>query len=157
MLISTKGRYAMRVMLDLATRDTSTYIPLKEMAEEQDISVKYTESIITSLSKAGLVEGVRGKKGGYRLTKRPDEYTAEEIIRTADGPIAPVACLSAPDYECAREESCKMKPVYGRLYTVIANYLSSLTLQDILDGNLDRSLLTGIEADLSPRPEKQTG
>ena len=140
MLISTKGRYAMRVMLDLAARETSTYVPLKEMAEEQGISVKYMESIITTLGKAGLVEGVRGKKGGYRLTKKPEEYTAEEIIRIADGPIAPVACLRDPDYECDREEECKMKPVYGRLYTVIAGYLGSLTLQDILDGNLDREL-----------------
>lgn len=145
MLISTKGRYAMRVMLDLAERDTSAFIPLKDLSEKQEISVKYMESIITALSKAGLVEGVRGKKGGYRLTRKPEEYTAEEIIRIADGPIAPVACLRDPDYDCAKEDACRMKPVYDRLYSVISGYLESLTLKDILDGNLDRDLLTESE------------
>ncbi len=142
MLISTKGRYAMRVMLDLAERDTTAFIPLKDLSEKQEISVKYMESIITALSKAGLVEGVRGKKGGYRLTRKPEDYTAGEIIRIADGPIAPVTCLSDPDYECDKEEACRMKPVYDRLYSVISGYLDSLTLKDILDGNLDRDLLT---------------
>ena len=140
MLLSTKGRYAMRVMLDLAERDSSAFVPLKEMAEEQEISVKYLESIITALSKAGLVEGVRGKRGGYRLTRRPEEYTAAEIVTVADGPLAPVACLSDPDYDCDRESECRMKPVYGRLYSVIEGYLGSVSLQDILDGNLDRDL-----------------
>ena len=145
MLISTKGRYAMRVMLDLAERDTNTFVPLKEMAEKQEISVKYMESIITNLSKAGLVEGVRGKKGGYRLTRKPEEYAAEEIIRIADHPIAPVACLVDPDYNCAKESSCRMKPVYDRLNSVISGYLGSLTLKDILDGNLDRGILENVE------------
>ncbi len=141
MLISTKGRYAMRIMLDLAEKDSDLYIPLKEMAEKEDISVKYLESIITALSKKGLVEGVRGKKGGYRLTKKPEEYTAEEIIIVADGSIAPVACLRDPDYDCKREEQCRMKPVYGKLYSVISGYLGSLTLKDILDGNVGRDFL----------------
>ena len=132
----------MRVMLDLAERDTSTFVPLKDLSEKQDISVKYMESIITALSKAGLVEGVRGKKGGYRLTRKPEDYTAEEIIRIADGSVAPVTCLSDPDYDCEKEESCRMKPVYNRLYSVIAGYLASLTLKDILEGDLDRDLLT---------------
>ena len=141
MLISTKGRYAMRIMLDLAEKDSNMFIPLKEMAEKEEISVKYLESIITALSKKGLVEGIRGKKGGYRLTKRPEEYTAEEIIIVADGSIAPVACLRDPDYECEREEQCRMKPVYGKLYSVIVDYLGSLTLKDILDGNVERDIL----------------
>jgi len=141
MLISTKGRYAMRIMLDLAEKDSNMFIPLKEMAEKEEISVKYLESIITALSKKGLVEGIRGKKGGYRLTKRPEEYTAEEIIIVADGSIAPVACLRDPDYECEREEQCRMKPVYGNLYSVIVDYLGSLTLKDILDGNVERDIL----------------
>ena len=141
-LISTKGRYAMRVMLDLAERDTSIFVPLKEMAEKQEISVKYMESIITTLSKAGLVEGVRGKKGGYRLVRKPEEYTAEEIIRIADRSVAPVACLGDPDYICEKEEICKMKPVYQRLYSVISGYLASITLKDILDGDLDRDFLS---------------
>lgn len=141
MLISTKGRYAMRIMLDLAEKDSNMFIPLKEMAEKEEISVKYLESIITALSKKGLVEGIRGKKGGYRLTKRPEEYTAEEIIIVADGSIAPVACLRDPDYECEREDQCRMKPVYGKLYSVIVDYLGSLTLKDILDGNVERDIL----------------
>ena len=141
MLISTKGRYAMRIMLDLAEKDSNMFIPLKEMAEKEEISVKYLESIITALSKKGLVEGIRGKKGGYRLTKRPEEYTAEEIIIVADGSIAPVACLRDPDYECEREEQCRMKPVYGNLYSVIVDYLGSLTLKDILDGNVERDII----------------
>jgi Rrf2 family protein len=131
----------MRIMLDLAEKDSNMFIPLKEMAEKEEISVKYLESIITALSKKGLVEGIRGKKGGYRLTKRPEEYTAEEIIIVADGSIAPVACLRDPDYECEREEQCRMKPVYGNLYSVIVDYLGSLTLKDILDGNVERDIL----------------
>lgn len=142
MLISTKGRYAMRIMLDLSERDTSEYVPLKEMAEAQEISVKYLEGIITALSKAGLVEGVRGKRGGYRLTRSPEEYTAEEIITVADSSIAPVSCLKEPDHDCARESSCRMKPVYEQLYSLISGYLGSLTLKDIIDGNLDRSILS---------------
>ncbi len=157
MLISTKGRYAMRIMLDLAERDSGVFIPLKEMAEEEDISVKYLESIITALSKKGLVEGVRGKKGGYRLTRKPEEYTAEEIIIVADGPVAPVACLRDPEYFCEREERCKMKPVYGNLYSVIVDYLRSLTLKDILEGNVDHSIFAG-NNDASPDgPEGKIG
>ena len=95
MLISTKGRYAMRVMLDLAARETSTYVPLKEMAEEQGISVKYMESIITTLSKAGLVEGVRGKKGGYRLTKSRKNTLLKRLsgLRTGRSPLLPVSVI----------------------------------------------------------------
>lgn len=149
MLISTKGRYAMRIMLDLAAQDTSEYTPLKDVAARQDISEKYLESIITALGRAGLVEGVRGKGGGYRLTRKPEEYTAFEVITAANGSIAPVACLKDPESVCEREDNCKMQPVYRRLNNVITAYLSSVTVRDIMNGDLDRGCDTeGIASEL---------
>ena len=103
MMISTKGRYALRVMIDICEHDNGEYITLKDIASRQEISEKYLESIISVLSKAGILDGLRGKGGGYRLTRKPEEYSVGEILRLVEGPIAPVACLESESNKCTRE------------------------------------------------------
>ncbi len=132
MLVSTKGRYALRVMLELAQFGGEGYLPLTEIAERQDISVKYLESIISVLSKAGLVDGVRGKGGGYRLNKKPEEYSVGEILKLTEGSLAPVACLDCKPNKCERSESCKTLPMWEKLDEIICDYLNSVTLADLL-------------------------
>ncbi len=132
MLVSTKGRYALRVMLELAQFGSNGYLPLTEIAERQDISVKYLESIISVLSKAGLVDGVRGKGGGYRLNRKPEEYSVGEILRLTEGSLAPVACLDCKPNKCERSESCKTLPMWEKLDEIICDYLNSVTLADLL-------------------------
>ena len=107
MMISTKGRYALRVLIDMAEHQTDGYIPLKEIAKRQDISEKYLESIVKSLVKGGVVEGMRGKGGGYRLCKSPDQFTAGQILRLMEGSLAPVACLEAGSSPCDRAGECR--------------------------------------------------
>ena len=132
MLVSTKGRYALRVMLELAQFGGEGYLPLTEIAERQDISVKYLESIISVLSKAGLVDGVRGKGGGYRLNRKPEEYSVGEILKLTEGSLAPVACLDSKPNKCERSESCKTLPMWEKLDEIICDYLNSVTLADLL-------------------------
>ena len=132
MLVSTKGRYALRVMLELAQFGGEGYLPLTEIAERQDISVKYLESIISVLSKAGLVDGVRGKGGGYRLNRKPEEYSVGEILKLTEGSRAPVACLDCKPNKCERSENCKTLPMWEKLDEIICDYLNSVTLADLL-------------------------
>lgn len=132
MLISTKGRYALRVMIDLAEHHTSDYIPLKDIALRQEISLKYLESIMVLLSKSKLIDGAHGKGGGYRLNKDPKEYRVGEIIRTADGTLAPVACLEENATPCERAEKCKTLPLWKGLDKVVGEYLDSVTLYDLI-------------------------
>ncbi len=132
MLISTKGRYALRVMLELASGDGSGYMPLPEIARKQHISEKYLESIVSMLSKAGEIEGLRGKNGGYRLSKNPNEYTVGEILRLTEGSIAPVSCLDCKPNPCEYASTCKTLPIWEKLDTVICNYLDSVKLSDLL-------------------------
>ena len=113
MLVSTRGRYALRVMLELAQHGRDCYTALSSIASEQGISGKYLESIISTLSKGGLVEGVRGKGGGYRLTRPPEDYSVGEILRLAEGSLAPVACLDCGSDPCARAGSCRPRPLRG--------------------------------------------
>ncbi len=133
MLISTKGRYALRVMLSLAEHDPHTYIPLMTIAAEQEISEKYLESIIVILSKAGLVDGVRGKGGGYRLNRPVEAYRIGEILRLTEGSIAPVACLECTPNTCERADSCRTLPMWEKLNFLINHYLDSISLADLLD------------------------
>ena len=132
MLISTKGRYAVRVMLTLAGHDKEEYVTLNEIAAEQGISEKYLESIVAVLAKAGLVEGVRGKGGGYRLVREAKDYTLLEILSLSEGSISPVSCLECTPNPCARAGMCKTLPVWERLQKVIDDYLKSVTLADVL-------------------------
>ena len=130
MLVSTKGRYALRVMLELAQDDSAAYLPLPAIAERQCISEKYLESIISVLSKAGLVDGLRGKGGGYRLTKSPEEYTLASILHATEGSLAAVACLEDHAPECARAGQCPTRPIWEKLNNLIEDYLGSITLAD---------------------------
>lgn len=132
MLISTKGRYALRVMTDLAEHPAEEYIPLKEIAQRQEISEKYLEAIIKILVRAKLLSGVRGKGGGYRLTRSPEQYTAGEILRLTEESLAPVACLEADASPCARAAACRTLPLWQGLDRVIREYLDNVTLTDLL-------------------------
>ena len=137
MKISTKGRYALRVMVDLAQHYPGDKVPLLDIAQRQEISEKYLESIVASLSKAGLVEATRGKGGGYRLIKDPKEYTVMEILKSSEGSIAPVACLDDEGSDCERKDSCPTLPMWKQLYEVIENYFSGVTLEDLSTGKID--------------------
>ena len=132
MLISTKGRYALRVMIDLAEHQSDGYIPLKAIAERQEISEKYLESIIKLLVKGRLLAGLRGKGGGYKLTMAPEQYTMDAILRLTEESLAPVACLEPGAAVCPRMASCRTLPLWQGLDKVIHNYLSSITLADLM-------------------------
>ena len=138
MMISTRGRYAMRVMVDLAENRQRGYVPMKEIAERQEISLKYIEQIISVLSKNSLIEGVRGKGGGYRLSRPPAGYTAEEVLRLTEGDLAPVACLQCGRKPCSREKVCRTKTLWKGLDAVISQYLESVTLEDLMEKIAER-------------------
>ncbi|MDD6816432.1 MAG: Rrf2 family transcriptional regulator [Firmicutes bacterium] len=133
MKISTKGRYALRMMLDLAEHQNDGFVALKDIAERQNISKKYLEQIVPILNKADVLRTTRGFQGGYRLAKSPDNYTVGEILRLTEGSLAPVACLEHDPIECSRSVGCATLPVWQGLYRVINEYLDGITLQDILD------------------------
>ena len=139
MLVSTKGRYALRVMIDLAEHQTDGFIPLKVIAQRQEISEKYLENIIKLLVKAKLLTGVRGKGGGYRLCKSPDQFTTGQILRLMEGSLAPVACLEAGSSPCDRAGECRTLSLWAGLNDVINKYLDQYTLADLLreDGDYD--------------------
>lgn len=132
MLISTRGRYALRIMLELASHPAGECVSLSSMAKRQGISLKYMESIIASLTRAGLVSGVRGKGGGYCLSRRPEEYTVGEILHLSEGPLAPVSCLSDGENTCARADECLTLPLWKKLDDMINGYLAGVTLSDLL-------------------------
>ena len=131
MLISTQGRYALRVMLELAQGAPDECMPLPLIAARQGISEKYLESIIAVLARAGLVEGQRGKGGGYRLSRRPEDYSVGEIVRLTEGSLAPVSCLTGEN-TCPRAERCLSLPVWERLDALINDYLDGVSLADLL-------------------------
>lgn len=131
MLVSTKGRYALRVMVDLAEHNTGEFIPLKEIAKRQEISEKYLESIIAALAKANFVEGLRGKGGGYKLTKNPEQYTVGAILKVTEGSLAPVACLESGVSGCCRAGECKTLPMWEGLARLIDDYLEGITLDEL--------------------------
>lgn len=132
MLISTRGRYALRVLIDLAEQSHSSYIPLKDIAQRQDISQKYIESIMTMLSKNHLVEGVHGKGGGYRLNREPEDYKVGDILRITEGTLAPVTCLQCDAKPCERAAQCRTLGMWTELHNMITGYLDSVTLADLM-------------------------
>ena len=132
MMISTRGRYALRVMIDLAENGAAGYIPMKEVAERQGISLKYLERILPALTKNGLVEGVQGKGGGYRLSRTPEEYTLWEILVLTEGDLAPVACLECGAEPCGREEICRTHPVWVGFHEKTREYFSGITIADLM-------------------------
>lgn len=133
MLVSTKGRYALRVMIDLAEHPTDGYIPLKLIAERQGISEKYLESIIKLLVRARLLTGLRGKGGGYRLNRPAASYSVGEILRLTEGTLAPVSCLECSPNKCDRAGACRTLPMWEKLDGLINGYLDSVTLADLLE------------------------
>jgi Rrf2 family protein len=133
MKISTKGRYALRMMLDLAQNQGDGYAALKDIADRQDISKKYLEQIVPVLNRANLLLANRGYQGGYRLSRAADQYTVGEILRLTEGSLSPVACLDQHPNRCARCDECLTLPVWQGLEEVINRYLNGITLQDILD------------------------
>lgn len=132
MMISTKGRYALRVMVALAQRDSEGFVPLKEIAQQQEISEKYLEAIVKLLVKAGFVIGLRGKGGGYQLARKASEYTMKEILDVTEGELVPVACLEEHAQACPRAEGCVTLPLWQGLNQIIRDYLSGITLEQLL-------------------------
>ena len=132
MIISTKGRYALRVLIDLAEHQAGGYIPMKDIASRQELSLKYLERIVPLLSKNGLVEGVHGKGGGYRLAVQPEECSLWQVLILTEGDLAPVSCLECGAKPCERSASCRTLPVWIELDRRIRDYLQSVTLQDLL-------------------------
>lgn len=132
MLISTRGRYALRVMIDLAEHPSEDFIPLKVIAQRQEISEKYLEGIIKLLVKARLVNGLRGKGGGYKLTKTPDQYTVLGILQLTEDSLAPVACLEQDAPACPRVSACRTLPVWQGLDRLIRDYLTHITIADLI-------------------------
>ena len=131
MSVSTKGRYALRVMIDLAEHQAERYVPLKEVAARQDISDKYLENILKVLVQNGFLEGLRGKGGGYRLTRSPDQYTVAEILLLTEGSLAPVSCLTPGAPACERMANCRTYTMWKGLNDLIADYFGKITLADL--------------------------
>ena len=132
MVISSKGRYALRVMVAMAQRGGEEYIPIKEIAEQENISLKYLESIMTMLSKGGLVDAVHGKGGGYRLNRPAADYSVGQILRLTEGSLAPVTCLESEENPCPRAGQCTTLPMWEKLDALINDYLDSVSLADLL-------------------------
>lgn len=141
MKISTKGRYALRMMLDIAQHQGTSLVTLKDIAERQSISKKYLEQIALQLTQAGMLQAVRGHHGGYRLVKPPEAYTVSQILRVTEGSLAPVACMDQTPNQCERCESCSTLPIWQGLNRVINDYLTGVTLKTILDQEAQRQAL----------------
>jgi Rrf2 family protein len=135
MKISTKGRYALRMLLDLSAHQDAGYISLKEIAERQQISKKYLEQIVPMLNKGGILRTNRGNKGGYMLAKPADALTVGDVLRATEGSLAPVTCLEYEINDCPRADECATLYVWEGLYKAVHEYLDSITLQDILNHN----------------------
>ena len=133
MKISTKGRYALRLMIDLAQHDAAGYIPLRDISKRQEVSAKYLEQIVVQLSRAGLVTSTRGAQGGYQLARHPAQYTVGEILRITEGSLAPVACLEHDPVECVRAADCITLGFWRGLYDVVNQYVDSVTLEELVN------------------------
>lgn len=132
-MISTKGRYALRVMIDIAVYSGGNYISLKDISARQEISLKYLEQVISLLNKAGFLHSLRGNNGGYKLAKDADAYTAGDILRAAEGTLAPIACLKDEQNQCSRADTCTTVNFWKGYYKTITDYVDSITLRDLAD------------------------
>lgn len=132
MMISTRGRYALRVMIDLAENGCDQYIAMKTIADKQGISLKYLERILPVLTKNNLVEGIQGKGGGYKLCRKPEEYKISEILRLTEGDLAPVSCLEHDALPCNNTNLCRTLPLWQGLHKLIIEYFDSVTLADLM-------------------------
>lgn len=132
MMVSTRGRYALRVMIDIAEHGDGKYTAMKSVAERQEISLKYMEKILPLLVSANLIEGVHGKGGGYRLTREPKDYSVSEILNVTEGSLAPVACLECGAEACKRTAECRTLPMWMELNRIVNDYLDKVTLADLM-------------------------
>ena len=135
MLVSTRGRYAIRVMIDLAEHMNGKYIPMKEIADRQDVSLKYMTKIMQALTKSGMLDGQHGKGGGYKLNREPEEYRVGDILRLTEGTLAPVACIDETDCKCDRSFECRTRPMWNELDKLISEYLDGITIADLMEGD----------------------
>lgn len=140
MKISTKGRYALRLMIDLAQHSQGEYVSLRAISERQDISVKYLEQIISQLCKVGFVKSVRGPQGGYQLVKEADQYRVGDILRITEGNLIPVACLGEGNNQCPRQERCVTQGFWQGLYQTVNDYIDRYTLADLLKEEQDKEI-----------------
>ena len=140
MMVSSKGRYALRILIELARHDSvgdEGFLSLKTIAERQKAPIKYLEAIVALLNRAGMVESLRGKEGGYRLSRRPEDYNIFEILRLTEETMAPVACLGKGEVpDCDHADGCLTLPMWQKLDTLIEDYLSTVTLKDLIDGTV---------------------
>ena len=136
MIVSTKGRYALRVMVNLARRPAEEFVPLKEIAEAENISQKYLEAIMSVLSKAGFVDAVHGKGGGYRLNRKPECYTIGSILKLTEGSLAAVSCTTQGSSACSRSTCCDTLPMWQKLDRLIQDFFDGITLEDLLSDNV---------------------
>lgn len=137
MKISTKGRYAVRVMIDLAEHNNGEYVPLIDIASRQEISKKYLEAIVSVLSKNELLLSLRGKGGGYKLARKPEDYTVGEILRATEGSLAPVACLEKKPNRCSRAGQCKTLKMWEGLEDLVNHYFDQITIEGLMNGGMD--------------------
>lgn len=133
MLVSTRGRYAIRVMIDLAEHRHGKFIPMKEIADRQEVSLKYMTKIMQALTKSGLLDGQHGKGGGYKLNREPADYRVGDILRLTEGTLAPVACLDVIDCRCDRAAECRTRPMWNELDRIINEYLDGITIADLME------------------------
>lgn len=138
MMVSTRGRYALRFLLNLAAQDDDVYVPMKAVAKRENISLKYLEQIIPILSKNNLVDVSYGKGGGYKLSKKPEEYTVGEILRLTEGDLAPVACLGCEAEACERADNCKTLPMWQEFKDITNKYFDGVTLASLMNGENSR-------------------
>lgn len=131
MIVSTRGRYALRVLIDLAEQDAECFMPLKDIAKRQNISQKYIESIMTLLSKSGLITGVHGKGGGYKLNRKPEDYKVSDILKVTEGSLASVACLQEGAEKCPMEPNCRTVGMWRELDHLVSDFFDSRTLADL--------------------------
>lgn len=140
MMVSTKGRYALTVMVDLARMADGGYVSLADIAEKENLSMKYLESIISILNKGGMLLSLRGKNGGYKLARDPEDYNISEILLLTEGTLAPVNCIMQEGVQCDKAATCSTLPLWAGLDKAIEDYLSGITLKDIIDGNRKKML-----------------
>lgn len=139
MMISTRGRYALRVIIDLAEHTNDGYVPMKEVAQRQEISLKYLERILPCLVRSGFIEGVHGKGGGYRLCREPKEITVRDILRQTEGDLAPVSCLEQNAACCEKRSKCKTIAMWNDFFAMTNNYFGSITVDDLISGRFQSS------------------
>ncbi len=139
MKISTRGRYALRLMMDIAMHDNGEPVRIKDIARRQEVSEKYLEQIIAILNKAGFVRSIRGPKGGYTLSKKPEEYTAGMILRLTEGSLAPVSCLEMDVNDCPRQNQCATLELYKRIDNAVHQVVDNVTLADLVDWQMAKS------------------